>query len=82
MNRESKTLVVIFSDPNFLAVNILETLLSKNCVVNIVTEDKKDWRERTKHLTNFSRFSLVGIEEYKKLSNFTYAIFCGGFLKK
>jgi hypothetical protein len=82
MNSQSKLLVVFFSDPNFLSINILENLLSKNCIVNIVTGNKARWRERTKHLTGISRFSLIDFDEYKNLSNFTYAIFCAGFLNK
>jgi hypothetical protein len=82
MNRETKLLVILFSDPNFLAVNILENLLSKNCVVNIVSDDKTGWRERTSHLNSSSRFFLISTDEYKKLANFTYAIFCGGFINK
>jgi hypothetical protein len=82
MNRESKLLVCLFSDPNFLAVSILETLLSKNCLVTIVTDDKTLWSERTKYLTNSSHFSLIGTNEYASLSNFSYAIFCGGFIDK
>ena len=82
MNNESKPLVLVFSDPNFLAVNILETLLSKNCIVVVVTDDKDGWLEMTTHIASLARFSFIGFEEYKKISNFTYAIFCGGFLKK
>lgn len=82
MNRESKLQVVLFSDPNFLAVNILEVLLSKNCIVTIVSDDGDRWVERIKHLSNPSRFSVISTEEYKHISNFSYAIFCGGFINK
>jgi hypothetical protein len=82
MNRELKLWVILFSDPNFLALNILETLLSKNCRISIVSDDKPRWRERTEHLVNSSRVSLIGTDEYKKLNNFTYAVFCGGFINK
>ncbi len=82
MNRESKLRVILFSDPNFLALNILEILLSKNCIVNIVSDNKTKWEERTEHLASSSRFSLIGIDEYKKLNDFSYAVFCGGFINK
>lgn len=82
MNRESKLQVVLFSDPNFLAVNILEVLLSKNCIVTVVSDEKSRWAERTKNLSNPSRFSVISTDEYKHLSNFSYAIFCGGFINK
>lgn len=82
MNRESKLQVILFSDSNFLALNILETLLSKNCVVNVVTDDELGWRKRIDHLAVSSKFSLIKTSEYKKLTNFAYAIFCGGFIHK
>jgi hypothetical protein len=82
MNSEPKLLVCLFSDPNFLAVSILENLLSKNCLVKIVSDDKSLWNERTKYLANHSHFSLIGTNEYKNLKDFSYAVFCGGFLVK
>lgn len=82
MNREPKLLVCLFSDPNFLAVNILENLLSKNCQVKIVTEEKKIWGQRTKHLATQTNISFVETDNYKNISDFSYAIFCGGFLNK
>jgi hypothetical protein len=74
--------VILYSDFNFLALNILENLLAAKCVVNIVTSDTKDWLENTSHITDKSRFFLTKISNYKKISNFSYAIFCGGFIKK
>jgi hypothetical protein len=82
MNRESKLLVCLFSDPNFLAITILENLLAKNCLVKIVTGNKRLWSEKTQHISQTGRFSFIGLEEYKQFGNFSYAIFCGGFLKK
>lgn len=82
MNSEPKLVVCLFSDPNFLAVSILENLLSKNCLVKIVSDDKSLWNERTKYLANHSHFSLIGTSEYKNLKDFSYAVFCGGFLVK
>jgi hypothetical protein len=65
-----------------LAVSILENLLSKNCLVKIVSDNKSLWSERTKYLANNSRLSFIGVNEYKDLSDFSYAVFCGGFLIK
>lgn len=82
MNREPKLLVCLFSDPNFLAVSILENLLSKNCQVKIVTEEKNIWGQRIKHLATQTNISFIETNDYKSLSDFSYAIFCGGFLNK
>lgn len=82
MNKETKPQVVIFSDPNFLAISFFEILLSKNCKVYIVSDDKEVWREKTKYVANSSNFLVINIEEYKNLENFSYAVFCGGFINK
>lgn len=75
-----KVLVTLFSDSNFLSINILESLLSKNCFVNIVTDDLKAWNIKTEHLTGRSRFSVLSPTKFKT-SDFGYAIIVGGFLK-
>lgn len=51
-------------------------------MVKIVSDDKSLWNERTKYLANHSHFSLIGTSEYKNLKDFSYAVFCGGFLIK
>ncbi len=75
--RKNQT-VTLFSEPNFLAVNILEQLLSKNCFVNIITKDTKKWEEITRHLNkgNFSIFPFKKIP----INGADYTIFCSGFL--
>jgi len=80
--RDSKLLICLYSDPNFLALNILEILLAKNCVIKIISDDIQKWKERTSKLNSPSRFSVIGTDEYKNLADFSYAIFCGGFLNK
>lgn len=82
MNNTPKLLICLYSDPNFLAVNLLEILLSKNCYITVVSNEKELWLKRTNHLAFASRFSIINIDDYKKLINFSYAIFCGGFLEK
>lgn len=75
-------LVCLYSDANFLALSILESLLSKSFYVVIVTEDTERWRELTVHLKGNSRFSVVDLENTTNLQNFSYSIFCGGFIFK
>ena len=82
MNNSQKLLVCLYSDPNFLALNILEILISKNCVVGIVSDDKEEWNSKTSHLNKSSRFSVISTKDYKNLNSFSYAVFCGGLLKK
>ena len=59
-----RLVINIYSDANFLAVNILENLLSKNCLVNIVTDDVEKWRDLTVYITNKSRFSIFNESDF------------------
>ncbi len=82
-NQKSKKLLVcLFSDPNFLAVSILENLLSNKCVVNIVSDNRELWERRTSNIADKSKFFITSLDSYAKISQFSYAILCGGFIKK
>ena len=81
MNPSDKLSICLFSDANFLAVNLLENLLSKNCVVNILTNDTKNWTEKTSHLTTKNKFSILERRNFESGSNYDYAVFCGGFIQ-
>jgi hypothetical protein len=70
----------LYSDPNFLAVNILENLLSKNCIVNIYTNDTGGWKQKTFHLPARNKFSILRPDESGGAGHYDYAIFCGGFI--
>ena len=76
-----KLFVCLYSDPNFFALNLLENLLAKNCLVNIITTNTKKWKERTSHL-NKSKFSITEQGNNFVRQQYNYAIYCGGFLKK
>ena len=82
MNPDIKLLINLYSDANFLAVNILENLLSKNCLVNIVTGDIKKWTVRTSNITNKSHFAIFDESKVNTLPKSNYVIYCGGFLNK
>ena len=81
MNPSDKLSICLFSDANFLAVNILENLLSKNCIVNILTNDEKGWREKTGHLSTRNKVSILERKNYGGGGPYDYAIFCGGFIQ-
>lgn len=78
---QNKLAVCIFSDPNFFALNLLETLLSKNCFVYVITNDAKTWKERTSRIIP-SLFSVVDSSNKIQSLNYGYAIFFNGFLNK
>jgi len=80
MNPQPKPSIFLYSDANFLAVNIFENLLSKNCIVNIVTKDVNDWKNKTSHLSANNKFSIVDRKNIRGNAQYNYAIFCGGFI--
>lgn len=82
MNPERKLFICLFSDPNFFSISILENLLSKNCLINIVSDDIRGWKEKTARLSARNRFGLTGRKSFNKEQAYDYVIFCGGFLKK
>lgn len=74
--------VCLYSDANFLSVNILENLLSQKCFVNVVSDDLTEWEFRTKHISSKNRFSISERISIKSNLNFNYVIYCGGFIKR
>ena len=81
MNPQAKLSICIFSDANFLAVNILENLLSKNCIIDVVTKDVNDWKDKTLQLAIKNSLSIIDRKNLDTGNRYDYAIFCGGFIK-
>jgi len=77
-----RILVCLYSDANFLALSILESLLSKNTYVVVVTREVDRWGETTVHLKRNPHFSVASLDNVANLPNFNYSIFCGGFVFK
>lgn len=75
-----KLFVCLYSDPNFFALSILENLLSKNCLVNIITEDINGWKKLTINL-NRTKFGVTQLGNNFVKQKYKYAIYLGGFLK-
>lgn len=82
MNSSQKLSVCLYSDANFLAVGLLENLLSRNCTVNILTNDVKSWKKRTSQISLTNKFSILDIRNASKTNRFDYTIFCGGYIDK
>lgn len=80
MNPNDKALVCLYSDANFLAVNILESLLSNNCLVNIITDDIKTWKEKTEKIVTKNKFAFCEKNKVNKNQKYSYVIYCGGFV--
>jgi hypothetical protein len=80
MNPQAKLSICLFSDANFFAVNILENLLSKNCIVNVVSKDTNAWKERTSQLATNNNLNIVERKNFDVSRRYDYAIFCGGFV--
>ncbi|KKR57419.1 MAG: hypothetical protein UT96_C0020G0018 [Candidatus Woesebacteria bacterium GW2011_GWC2_40_30] len=82
MNPDGKSLVLLYSEPNFLSIYILENLLANNCFVNVVTSDVKGWVEKTSHIVVRNKFSIGAYDTFQKNVVYGYTIFCSGFLNK
>ncbi len=84
-NREfyssQKLFVCFYSEPNFFSLNLLENLLSKNCLVNIIAKDVDTWKNNTYHLDK-SKFSITPIGKNFVKQTYNYAIYAGGFFDK
>lgn len=78
----SPLLICLYSEPNFLSVNILENLLTQKCFVNIVTTNVVEWETRTRHIASKKRFTISEKILIKSSFTFNYVIYCGGFVKK
>lgn len=74
--------VCLYSDANFLSINILENLLSQKCFVNVVSSDLLEWESMTKHVASKNRFNISERVSIKSNLNYNYVIYCGGFIKK
>ncbi len=81
MNPSTKLFVCLYSDANFFAVNLLENLLSKNCYVNIFTNEVGAWEKKTQHIAFKSKFAFVDNKKNFTESVYNYAVFVGGFIK-
>ncbi|MFC1626042.1 DUF4012 domain-containing protein [Patescibacteria group bacterium] len=78
---KNKVVVGIFSDPNFLAVNLLEGLLSKFCFVKIFTNEVADWQEKTSHISNQGSFEILNSHELKNFAiELNYCVCIFGFI--
>lgn len=77
--RTPRIIIAIFSDANFLALNILENLVSKNCYVYIVTNDFSRWIERTSKINVKSKFLIV--EQNNFSENFQYSLIISGYIQ-
>lgn len=75
---QDKLLICFYSDPNFFSLNLLENLLSKNCLVNVITKEVETWKENTSHLSK-SLFGITHIKKHLFEKDYHYAIYCGGF---
>lgn len=82
MNPNGKNLICLYSEPNFLAVNILENLLANNCLVNIVSENTNGWYKLTSHVAIKGKFNIGTPNSFQNDISYGYVIFCSGFLAK
>ncbi len=76
-----RPVIGVFSDPNFLSLNIIENLLSKKCYVKIFTDNVNLWRARTLHLANLENLAILPIEKSSRnFLDLSYSVFVSGFV--
>lgn len=84
-NREfyasQKLFVCFYSEPNFFSLSVLENLLSKNCIVNIIAKDTDTWKKNTYHLDK-TKFGITPVGNNFVKQTYNYAIYFGGFFDK
>lgn len=78
---KGKLTVAFYTDLNFFSLQILETLINKNCLVNVITQDYRGWNEQTKHL-NKNLFGITPVGSTVKNPKYNYALYTGGFFSK
>ncbi len=81
MNAEHNNKTILFSDANFLAVELLIKLIQNKINVDVVTDDIKNWKIKTSN-RSLNNFTFVTLKNFIYSKDFTHAIFCGGFIKK
>lgn len=82
MNFEKKVQVGIIGEPNFISLNLLENLLSKNCYITIVTDNVYTWNNLSSRINLRTRFRVLNNKDFKQTQNFDYLIYCDGFISK
>lgn len=82
MNPSGGFLVCLFSEPNFLAINLLENLLANNCYVNIFSDNTEDWIKRTSHIAFRDKFFISNYRNYKPEVSYRYVICTAGYINK
>ncbi|MFI5241184.1 MAG: DUF4012 domain-containing protein, partial [Microgenomates group bacterium] len=77
-----RPLIAIFSEPNFLAIYLVENFLSKVCRVVVFTKNLSAWKTKTSHIPNQGNLEILDEKEFVKFPNLNYALFLEGFIKK
>ena len=79
MNPITKNRVLLFSGPNFLALTILEYLLSKGFFVYIFTSSKSEWQRSTVNIAFKNRFEISSNFREINFNNISYEICIEGY---
>lgn len=74
-----KPLVAIFSEPNGLAINLVEILLSELCRVNIISENIEPWKLMAGHLLDNPHIKISRHETGVQFEIPDYSIFIPGY---
>ncbi len=70
-----KPLIALFSDSNFLAISLVENLLSKLTRVAVFSTNKKAWLDGTSHIPKNSNLGFFDEEDFGSFPQVGYAVF-------
>lgn len=77
-----KPVVAIFSSANFVALSLVESLLSKGVIILIFTNEKNEWQKKSSHIVSKSKFEIFDTKFLENFQKLNYAIFINGFSEK
>lgn len=75
---DSRPVVLLLANPSGLSLSVAESLLANFCRVNIVSEKKKEWEDKTGHLSGNSAITVFDFTESLSLESFDYAVYVDG----
>src|SRR4030042_1202372 len=67
--------VFLFSEPEGLAISILENLLANYCRVNVFTDNISDWKSLSSHLKENINYSINSYDQLNIKENINYLLY-------
>ncbi|MFH1863601.1 MAG: DUF4012 domain-containing protein [bacterium] len=69
------SLILLFSEPNCLAISLVENLLANRCHIKVFSKNNKQWIEKSKHIQTKENLEYLTTKDIKEMEGGNYAIF-------